>query len=170
MDGRVERIEKMEKQIAQLQARVKEEKRKQSRAERDADTHAKVVVGGMVLSHIEGGWKAANFEELAKYFEKYGHALREWAACEELPLEQARQRLRNWEYRHNPWDSYAAQEGASAQDAGEGSPRGDADQAEESPVAPAAGPAGRPSGWEARIDEEIARDVERYTGRDQAIW
>ena len=97
------------KELEQLENRIKdlkaEQKRKLSEDSRKALDHAKIFIGGMVLSHFKKDWRSVNFEKLAAYFEKYAFAYSN-LTCEELELYEAKKRLKNFEILHNPWDSY----------------------------------------------------------------
>lgn len=98
-------LEELERKRDQINERIKIEKRKRAQEERKAENHAKLVIGGMVLSHFDGDWKTVDFEKLATYFEKYAWAIAK-NDCEPLDLTDAKKRLRNWEFGHNHWDSW----------------------------------------------------------------
>lgn len=102
-------LEKMEKQLEQLQNRIRAEKQKRSEKERKARNHAMMVLGGMVAKRLDNDWKSLDFEKLDAWLEKYAYKIQE-CTCDELSLTEAKERLRNWE-RGNAWGSYGKEPG-----------------------------------------------------------
>ena len=103
-------LDKLLKQRALLDEKIKKKKEALSEEARKAETHAKVVIGGMVLSHFNCAWNEVDFEALAKYFEKYAYAYTR-CTCDPLELKDAKSRLRNWEIKKNPWNSWQKKPG-----------------------------------------------------------
>lgn len=92
------RLEKLELQRAQIEARIKAEKQKASAAERKARNHALMVIGGLVVSHAaEGDWKRIDMNALAAWLDKYGYKVEKDCFAKPLPTKEAANRLRLWE-------------------------------------------------------------------------
>ena len=69
-------IEKMEKQIAQLQARIKAEKLKQKQNERKDRNHALMLYGAMLERACGGDWKRIDPEKADAYFRRFAMAIK----------------------------------------------------------------------------------------------
>ena len=92
------KLEKLELQKAQLEARIKAEKQKAGTAERKARNHALMVIGGLVVSHAAGcDWKLIDMNALAAWLDKYGYKIEKDCFAKPLPTKAAADRLRMWE-------------------------------------------------------------------------
>lgn len=92
-----DRLEKLEKQRQQLDAKIKAEKLKVGKEERKARNHAAMVIGGLVLTHFDS-WKCVDWDKLAVYLNTYGYKISE-CVTEPLETKDAAARLREWERR-----------------------------------------------------------------------
>ena len=99
-------LEELKQKEARIKAQIRAKKRSVAADERKAKNHAKMVLGGMVLSSTKLDWKDLNFEEAASYFRQYSEAITARCSCDHLELPDAKKRLRNWEAGHNAWDSW----------------------------------------------------------------
>lgn len=89
------RIREQEREVS---GRIKAKRESIRQEERRAEDNAKYVLGGMLLAHLGGDWKAVDFEAVRRYLDRYADALRApGMRAEALPLDDARKRLRKWE-------------------------------------------------------------------------
>lgn len=102
-----ERRRKLDARRARLDRQIKDKREARAAEERKAETHAKVFIGGMVLSQLGLDWKAVNFEELAKSLDFYRRNAGKYEA-EELGLADAKRRLRSYEVERKPWGEWNA--------------------------------------------------------------
>lgn len=102
---RDEKLDKLLAKRVKLEAQIKAAKKAVGEDARKADRHAKMLIGGMVLSNIGVPWNEVDCEQLAMALARVADEYK-GCTCEPLPLQQAKKRLRNWEVGHNPWDSY----------------------------------------------------------------
>lgn len=89
-----------DRKIQQAKARQRAARARESTAARKAETHAKIVAGGLVLSCFPGGWKSIDWERLARQIRKAGPAFARMVVPEgERPGDaaEAMARLREWE-------------------------------------------------------------------------
>lgn len=89
-----------DRKIRQTKARQRAARARESTAARKADTHAKIVAGGLVLSCFPDGWQSVDWERLARQIRKASPAFARMVVPEgERPktTAEATARLREWE-------------------------------------------------------------------------
>lgn len=87
-----------EQQIAELEERLRAAKAKQAAGERKARNHALMVMGGLVESHVPGGWRAVDWDALAAWLAAHDGELA-GLTQEREDASDALARLRGWERR-----------------------------------------------------------------------
>ncbi len=97
-----DKIERLDAQIAQLKDRRADVRRKLAADERKARNHACMVLGGMVLSCFDEGWRTVDFGAVDQIVKKNSKVFGSRTAPE-LPAPEASKRLRLWE-RTKRWD------------------------------------------------------------------
>lgn len=89
-----------DRKIQQTKARQRAARARESTAARKAETHAKIVAGGLVLSCFPDGWKSIDWDRLARQIRKASPAFARMVVPEgERPRDaaEAMARLREWE-------------------------------------------------------------------------
>lgn len=109
------RVQELEESIARdkerlkvKEARLQKARAASRKAERSAETHAKIVVGGMLLARVaeSDGWKAVDLAKLDRYLDRYERSIAALAIDDlpdggprEIPWDAANRRIRDWEKR-----------------------------------------------------------------------
>lgn len=88
-----------------LEAQIKKKRGQLRDAARKADSHAKIVLGGMLLNELGIAWNEINFEEVAMRMPAAASALGD-VSCEPLELENAKKRLSAWETKGKHWGDF----------------------------------------------------------------
>ena len=101
-------LEKLERQFAKLEAKIKAEKQKIAEEEQKGRDHAVIALGELVLRHFACDWKAIDFAKLDVLLEGLDGELGECRA-EEFDLKDANKRLRIWE-RTGQWMGHSSGE------------------------------------------------------------
>jgi len=103
-------------QIAMLRERKREALAQQSVEARKAESHARHVIGSLVLEHFGGNWRVVDMVHLESLLSS-NHDYIARCVVDEMTLDEARRRMREWESAHRAKGSEAA--AAEAPEAGE---------------------------------------------------
>lgn len=109
------RVMDIDAQIAMLRERKREAQARYSEDVRKADSHARFVLGSLVLEHFDGDWKRVDMEHLESLLNS-NHDYITRCSRGEMSLDDARRRMREWESAHRAKSGGAA--AAEAPEAG----------------------------------------------------
>lgn len=92
-----EQIKKLERQMAQLQARKKALVQQESKQNRKRRNHALMTAGGLVEACFDDGWVEIDFKKLSRYIREHSAEIAGSCTTDALPEDEADRRLRDWE-------------------------------------------------------------------------
>lgn len=102
-----QRVMDIDAQIAMLRERKREALAQQSVEARKAESHARHVIGALVLEHFGGDWKLVDMEHLESLLNS-NHDYVAGCTRGEIPLDEAKHRMREWESAHRAKSGGAA--------------------------------------------------------------
>ena len=102
-----QRVLDIDAQIAMLKERKREALAQQSAEARKAESHARHVIGSLVLEHFDGDWKRVDMAHLEALLNSNHDYI---AGCTkgEMTLDKARRAMRDWESAHRAKGGEAA--------------------------------------------------------------
>lgn len=112
-----EQAQSIEQQIARLRERQREVLARESEASKKGEDAMRFALGGLVLECVEGGWRTVDLDRLEEVVDRNRHV---FASCvaDELPVEEAARRTREWQRGHR--ERVATRASVDASEGGEG--------------------------------------------------
>lgn len=102
-----QRVLDIDAQIAMLKERKREALAQQSVEARKAESHARHVIGSLVLEHFGGNWRVVDLAHLESLLNS-NHDYIARCVVHEMSLDEARRAMREWESAHRAKISEAA--------------------------------------------------------------
>jgi superfamily II DNA helicase RecQ len=91
-------LEQLKQEREQLTRRINNMTNAQNKKKREQETHAKIVFGGLLVSHFDSDWTKIDVERLRDYLRQYHNGLiKQVQNKEERTSEEATKDLRRFE-------------------------------------------------------------------------